>query len=77
MDNIPILVQQILADKELSMDQKMVGFMMFMKVLPDDPKVQKYVDTNLELGTKIKRLVDENKITIKMGKNFTLDVQVH
>jgi|TARA_B110000285_G_scaffold108210_2_gene122914 hypothetical protein len=77
MDNIPATVKKMLSDPELSMDQKMVGFMMFMPTLPDDPKVQKYVDTILKLGVKIKRLVDENKITIKMGKNFTLDVQVH
>jgi len=77
MNNIPPIVKKMLSDPELSMDQKMVGFMMFMPTLPENPSVQKIVDSNLKLGVKIKRLVDENKITIKMHKNFNMEVQVH
>jgi hypothetical protein len=78
MDIIPASVKKLLSDMNLSMDQKMLGFMMFMTVLPDNPKVQQIVEYNLKLGVKIKKLVDENKIIIgKMDKNFILDVKAN
>tara|TARA_B110000858_G_C17375311_1_gene281360 strand:- start:172 stop:408 length:237 start_codon:yes stop_codon:yes gene_type:complete len=78
MNNIPGAVKQMLSNSEITMSQKMVGFMMFMPTLPENPTVQKIVDSNLELGVEVKQLVDENKITLgKFDKNFVLDVKMN
>ena len=75
---VPKNVQQLIGSSELSMDQKLIGFMMFMPKVPENAMVAKIVAHNLELGEKIKKLVDDNKITIgKFDKNFILDVKVN
>ena len=74
--NIPKHILSILQDKELLMDQKMVAFMMHMKTLPDDPKNDQVWEDNLDVGKKIKRLVDEGKIRIGgFDKNSNLVVE--
>ena len=74
---IPNVVKQILQDRELPMDKKMTAFMMFMPKLPEDPKLNTIIADNLELGKKIKSLIDESKIEFgKTDKNFHLDVKV-
>ena len=74
---IPNVVKQILQDRELPMDKKMTAFMMFMPKLPEDPKLNTIIADNLELGKKIKSLIDEGKIEFgKTDKNFHLDVKV-
>ena len=73
MDNIPPHIQQIINDRSLSMNQKMVAFMMIMdpKVLPDNPNKPDFTD----LGKDIKKLVDDNKISIKgFDKNFKIRI---
>ncbi|MBT6184087.1 MAG: hypothetical protein HOI07_04980 [Betaproteobacteria bacterium] len=75
---IPKSVQKMIGSGELTMDQKLIGFMMFMPKVPENAMVAKIVAHNLELGEKIKKLVDDNKITIgKFDKNFILDVKVN
>lgn len=75
---IPKSVQKMIGSGELTMDQKLIGFMMFMPKVPENAMVAKIVAHNLVLGEKIKKLVDDNKITIgKFDKNFILDVKVN
>jgi hypothetical protein len=53
----------------------MVAFNMFIPNLPASPEHDKAYDDNLEVGRKIKRLVDEGKIRIGgFDKNFKLDI---
>ena len=79
MDSVvPKTVQRLIGSSELSMDQKLIGFMMFMPKVPENEMVEKIGKHNLELGTKIKKLVEEDKITIgKFDKKFILDVKVN
>ena len=72
--NIPKNVLHILQDKELPTVKKMVAFNMLMPNLPASPEHNKAYDDNLEVGRKIKRLVDEGKINLKFDKNFKLEV---
>ena len=74
LSKIPKNLLGILQDKELSMAQKMVAFNMFLPNLPASPEHDKAYDDNLEVGRKIKRLVDEGKISLKFDKNFKLEV---
>ena len=65
----------ILQHKELSMAQKMMAFNMFIPNLPATPEHDKAYDDNLEVGRKIKRLVDEGKISINgLDKDFKLNI---
>lgn len=61
--DIPNHVKQILQDRELPLEKKMVAFMAFMPRLPDDPKMDAMLEENIEIGKKIKSLLDEGKIT--------------
>jgi len=75
--NIPNVVKQILNNPELTMDKKMVAFMMFMPKLPKDPKVDAIYEENLVVGRKIKSLIDKNKLKFgRFDKNFVLGVKV-
>tara|TARA_B100000795_G_scaffold107583_1_gene79433 strand:- start:1401 stop:1739 length:339 start_codon:yes stop_codon:yes gene_type:complete len=75
LSKIPKNLLGILQDKELSMAQKMVAFNMFVPNLPATPEHDQAYDDNLEVGRKIKRLVDEGKIRIGgFGKNFKIEV---
>jgi hypothetical protein len=74
--NIPKHILRIIQDRELPMDKKMVAFTMHMPRLPDDPRNDRVWEDNLEVGKKIKQLVDEGKISLgKMDKNFNLAVE--
>ena len=77
LSKMPKNLLGILQDKELSMAQKMVAFNMFMPNLPASPEHDKAYDDNLEVGRKIKRLVDEGKIRLKFDKNFKLEVIIN
>ena len=77
LTNIPNVVKQILQDRELPRDKKMTAFMMFMPKLPEDPKLDAFLEENLVVGRKIKSLIDQKKIAFgKFDKNFVLDVKV-
>ena len=73
--NLPKGILQVLQDKELPMAKKMMAFNMLMPNLPADPKHTQAYNDNIEIGRKIKRLVDEGKIRIDgFDKNFKLKI---
>ena len=75
ISRLPKNLLSILQDKELSMAQKMMAFNMFIPNLPATPEHDKAYDDNLEVGRKIKRLVDEGKISINgLDKDFKLNI---
>ena len=74
LSKLPKDLLGILQNKELSMAQKMVAFNMFIPNLPATPEHDQAYDDNLEVGRKIKRLVDEGKISLKFDKNFKIEV---
>ena len=75
LSRLPKNLWSILQDKELSMAQKMMAFNMFIPNLPATPEHDKAYDDNLEVGRKIKRLVDEGKISINgLDKDFKLNI---
>ena len=75
LSRLPKDLLGILQNKELSMAQKMVAFNMFIPNLPATPEHDKAYDDNLEVGRKIKRLVDEGKISINgLDKDFKLNI---
>ena len=74
LSRLPKNLLSVLQDKELSMPQKMMAFNMFIPNLPATPEHDQAYDDNLEVGRKIKRLVDEGKISLKFDKNFKLEV---
>jgi len=52
-----------------------VAFNMFIPNLPATPEHDQAYDDNLEVGRKIKRLVDEGKISINgLDKDFKLNI---
>jgi hypothetical protein len=72
---LPKDILRVLQDKELPMAKKMMAFNMLMPNLPADPKHTQAYDDNLEVGRKIKRLVDEGKISINgLDKDFKLNI---
>jgi hypothetical protein len=71
---LPVDILRVLQSPELPMAKKMMAFNMLMPNLPADPKHTQAYDDNLEVGRKIKRLVDEGKISLKFDKNFKLEV---
>ena len=72
---IPRDILHVLQSPELPMAKKMMAFNMLMPNLPADPKHTQAYDDNLEVGRKIKRLVDEGKIRIGgFDKNSNLEV---
>jgi hypothetical protein len=75
--NIPKHILRIIQDRELPMHKKMVAFTAFMPSMPDDPKNDRIWEDNLEVGEKIKKLVDEGKIRLgKFDANFNLSIEV-
>lgn len=75
LSRLPKNLLSILQDKELSMAQKMMAFNMFIPNLPATLEHDKAYDDNLEVGRKIKRLVDEGKISINgLDKDFKLNI---
>ena len=72
---LPIDILRVLQSPELPMAKKMMAFNMLMPNLPADPKHTQAYDDNLEVGRKIKRLVDEGKISINgLDKDFKLNI---
>ena len=75
LSRLPKNLLSVLQDKDLSMSQKMMAFNMFIPNLPATPEHDKAYDDNLEVGRKIKRLVDEGKISINgLDKDFKLNI---
>ena len=75
LSRLPKNLLSILQSKDLSMPQKMMAFNMFIPNLPATPEHDKAYDDNLEVGRKIKRLVNEGKISINgLDKDFKLNI---
>ena len=72
---LPVEILRVLQSPELPMAKKMMAFNMLMPNLPADPKHTQAYDDNLQVGRKIKRLVDEGKISINgLDKDFKLNI---
>ena len=72
---LPVDILRVLQSPELPMAKKMMAFNMLMPNLPADPKHTQAYDDNLEVGSTIKRLVDEGKISINgLDKDFKLNI---
>ena len=70
-DAIPEHSKRIIQDKKLSYHQKMVAFMAHMPGLPgsgNDADLQ----ANIEIGRKIKSLIDDGKIQLEVDKDFKI-----
>lgn len=73
--HIPIDILRVLQDKRLSMPQKMMAFNMLIPNLPADQKHTDAYNSNLEIGEKIKKLIDDGKIRIDgFDSNFMLKI---
>ena len=72
---IPNEILRVLQSPELPMAKKMMAFNMLIPNLPAAPEHDKAYYDNLEVGRKIKRLVDEGKISINgLDKNFKINI---
>ena len=72
VDNFPPHIKQLFQNRDLTMNQKMVTLMAFMPNVPGIPNM----DDHLELGLKIKHLIDKGKIRLgKFDKNFNLSIE--
>lgn len=75
VNNLPPHVKNILQDRELSMEQKMVGLTMFVPEVPFDPKKAAILQENEKVGEEILRLIKQGKISLgKFDKNFKITV---
>ena len=75
LSRLPKNLLGILQSKDLSMPQKMMAFNMSIPNLPATPEHTQAYDDNLEVGRKIKRLVDEGKVSINgLDKDFKLNI---
>lgn len=72
--DIPNHVKAIFNDKSISMQNKMLAFMMFAPNLPHNPNH----DDFFELGKQVKELVDSGKISLNgFDKDFNLNIQLN
>jgi hypothetical protein len=72
VENLPPHVKQLFRNRDLTVNQKVVTMMAF---LPDVIPNMLRIEDHIELGMKIKRLVDEGKIRLgKFDKDFNLEV---
>jgi hypothetical protein len=72
-DNFPPYIKQLFKNRDLTMNQKMVTLMAFMPDVPGMPEM----DDHLELGMKIKELIQKGKIRLDgFDKDFKLKVSV-
>ena len=71
-DNFPPYIKQLFKNRDLTMNQKMVTLMAFMPDVPGMPEM----DDHLELGMKIKELIQKGKIRLDgFDKDFKLKVR--
>lgn len=72
-NNIPPHIQNIMRRNDLSMNQKMLVFYMFMPTLPD-VDLSEY-NKNIEFGNELKKLLNDKKLNISLNKDF--EVSIH
>jgi hypothetical protein len=68
---IPPHIRRIMQDKRMSYAQKMVAFFAFMPNLPPSGN-EAVLQENIQIGKKIKELLEEGKIELKVDKNFNM-----
>ena len=68
---IPPHIRRIMQNKRMSYAQKMVAFFAFMPNLPSSGN-EAILQENMKIGEKIKELVEEGKIELKVDKNFNM-----
>lgn len=72
--DIPNHVKAIFNDKSMSMQNKMLAFMMFAPNIPDNPNQEDFSD----LGKQVKQLIDTGKISLNgFDKDFNLNIQLN
>tara|TARA_Y100001936_G_C16039991_1_gene650946 strand:- start:50 stop:289 length:240 start_codon:yes stop_codon:yes gene_type:complete len=65
MDSIPKDTLKILQDRELSLDQRLVAYAMFVPNLPVSPAHASACAENIKLGHIIKDLIDQGTLKIQ------------
>lgn len=68
---IPPHIRRIMQDKRMSYAQKMVAFFAFMPNLPPSGS-EAVLQENIQIGKKIKELLEEGKIELKVDNNFNM-----
>ena len=77
MASIPNDILQILRNRELTPDKRLVTYAMLMPGLPVNPAHALTWQANLELGKRIKELIDNGTLTITgMNKNSVLNINI-
>lgn len=76
INKIPPHIKQILNDKHMNMNQKLIAFTCFMPRLPDtDPETMNIINANIEIGKQIKNLINSKKIEINgWDSDFNLNI---
>lgn len=75
MPSIPNNILQILRDRELTPSKRLVAYAMFVPGLPGNPIHEITCQANLELGKRIKKLINNRTIEITgMNENSALNI---
>ena len=73
MNSIPNDVMQILRNRELTPDKRLIAYTMLVPGLPVSPAHALAWQSNIQLGKNIKELIDNGTVTITgMDKNSIL-----
>jgi hypothetical protein len=75
--SIPNEIMQILRDRELTPSKRLLAYAMLVPGLPGDPAHELMCQANLELGKRIKELINNRTIEITgMDKHLNIKVCV-
>tara|TARA_B110000027_G_scaffold119254_1_gene131839 strand:+ start:333 stop:638 length:306 start_codon:yes stop_codon:yes gene_type:complete len=76
--SIPNEIMQILRDRELTPSKRLLAYAMLVPELPGDPAHELMCQANLELGKRIKELINNGTIEITgMDKHSVLNIAQH
>ena len=74
--SIPNEIMQILRDRELTPSKRLLAYTMLVPGLPGDPSHELICQDNLELGKRIKELINNGTIEITgMNKHSVLNMK--
>ena len=77
MNSIPNDILQVLRDRELTPDKRLVAYAMLVPGLPVNPAHAFTWQANLELGKSSKELIDNGTLAITgMDKNAVLNIEI-
>lgn len=75
--SIPNEIMQILRDRELTPSKRLVAYAMLVPGLPGDPAHELMCQANLELGKRIKELINNGTIEITgIDRHSVLNIRV-